>query len=71
MKLLRIDQAVGPVCRLEEVVQVLGADAVMRAVAGGLPVYDTGRQLMADLSAAQLLVEARAPGTRASPDEAP
>jgi hypothetical protein len=71
MKLQRIDQAAGPVTRLEEIADVLGVDALVRALAAGVPVFDTGRVLMADLSAVQLLVEARAPSTRASPDEAP
>jgi hypothetical protein len=71
MKLNPITQAIGPVTKLSDIVEVMGVDALVRAVHGGLPVYDTGNLLMADLAAVELLVRAKAPGTRASPNESP
>jgi hypothetical protein len=53
-----INQATGPVTRLEEIADILGPDAVVRAISAGLDVYDTGAVLMADASAAELLAKA-------------
>ena len=41
-------EAIGPVTPLRDIVGRQGVDAVVRAIAGGLTVYDAGRVLMAN-----------------------
>ena len=71
MKLKPITEVGGPVTQLEQIADVLGVDALVRAIAGGLQVYDAGSVLLADLAEVQILVEARVSGTRAIANEAP
>jgi hypothetical protein len=42
-----LEEAIGPVTPLRNIVKRKGVDDVVRAIAGGLTVYDSGRMLMA------------------------
>ena len=45
--IMSLEEAIGPVTPLRDIVRRKGVDDVVRAIADGLKVYDTGRMLMA------------------------
>ena len=67
MRLRPVTEAIGPVTRLSEIADAQGTDVLVRAIFAGLEVYDTGPRgpLMADAALAEMLTEARAPGSHA------
>jgi hypothetical protein len=52
-----LEEAVGPVTPLREITERWGIDTVVRAIAGGLTVYDAGRVLMVNEGTFTLLTE--------------
>jgi hypothetical protein len=60
-----LEEAVGPVTPLREIAGRRGVDAVVRAIAGGLTVYDAGRVLVANEGTFNILKDILATGEAA------
>ena len=57
-----LEEAIGPVTPLSSIAKRYGVDAVVRTIAGGLNVYDSGRMLMAHEGEFNIRRDLLAPG---------